>query len=484
MSYGNQHNDNHNRNTNAFTVANNPSAATITLTTTNRDNIVSNNYNFFAMPHPVAMYTRQDGSWYAGDPYHGMNGMQDLRSYEYVSNLDQVVVDPTLSGHETMHPRVAPVPEFHHIGNQSHGEPTRSRLFWDNRVCASESQVPQSPLAGEYDYQNDGHISAVASPDTLSSREYPQFIPAESHQAVTIYNYYEEAEADGWSVVWNKPEDDRSIPSTNDEERIWVRRVRDAIANNEGVNEKRAGKAFSNRWAEGATYYTLRAFEKRAWRIVKFATTIHRDGWSEEILDSELWASIKATEGWTFDRRLESIITLLSYSKRACEDLLKGDRFFAIVGAPSMLKKRCEDNKRSNTRKEERLRMTSKEVVKTEKVVKAKKVVKTEKVAKTEKVVKTEKGEKDSTGAMGAKKSKKRKREAEEVPMAKEEDVNASGDQPRSTKRARVEEEMPEEALGDSEGLSPSKRSRIEEVDLGDWVHINLFEEEEEDVPF
>ena len=69
-------------------------------------------------------------------------------------------------------------------------------------------------------------------------------------------------------VYWNPPSDDTTIPSTQAEINACVDDVVAAMRNNEGCREKDTTKAFRNRWAQGATHYTVAEFYAAAQLLV------------------------------------------------------------------------------------------------------------------------------------------------------------------------------------------------------------------------
>jgi hypothetical protein len=86
---------------------------------------------------------------------------------------------------------------------------------------------------------------------------------------------------------------------------------------------------------------------------------IHTTGWKKFICDSTVRSSIKGTSEWTFEKRSTELIELLKFSKRTCEDLLKGEKLHSIVGAPHVLQTRTKSNLASNKRKADRIRVAT-----------------------------------------------------------------------------------------------------------------------------
>lgn len=79
-----------------------------------------------------------------------------------------------------------------------------------------------------------------------------------------------EAAAVNKITYWEPPANDDTIPATQAEIEAWVKKLLDAIKNNEGclrTNKDKDSSAFISRWAEGASYFSARALEAAAWKL-------------------------------------------------------------------------------------------------------------------------------------------------------------------------------------------------------------------------
>ncbi|PSN65472.1 hypothetical protein BS50DRAFT_455393, partial [Corynespora cassiicola Philippines] len=155
---------------------------------------------------------------------------------------------------------------------------------------------------------------------------------------------------------WNPPSPDSTIPETKQQKKDWIKRLIAAIKDTTDVRERTTSKPFLNRWGPNASFYEEKDFAIIAWRILLLTIRIHKQGWNSYLADKTLRADIKASEGLTFQGRIESILELLSSSKRTCEDLLKNDRLHQVVGAPKRLITRTRTNQVANSNKAVRIR--------------------------------------------------------------------------------------------------------------------------------
>ncbi|KAH5125479.1 hypothetical protein HBI68_093450 [Parastagonospora nodorum] len=152
-------------------------------------------------------------------------------------------------------------------------------------------------------------------------------------------------------VYWKTPENDRTIPTTDDEKYTCVKSIVAAFRNNEGCKEVSTRPVFRNRWGADATHYTKEELENAAWDIIDAMIHIHTVGWTKKLLDQKLRDQVQKTMYCTFEDRFNGLVKLLTNSKRTCEDLLKSERFYTTIGNPFELEMRTSSNKNSNKRK-------------------------------------------------------------------------------------------------------------------------------------
>ncbi|KAF2996217.1 hypothetical protein E8E13_002394 [Curvularia kusanoi] len=152
-------------------------------------------------------------------------------------------------------------------------------------------------------------------------------------------------------VYWEPLQNDHSIPTSRGQVEDCVRMLVAAIKNNKGCvksNEDNDSIAWSNRWADGATYFAANIPESVAWKIVDLAIKIHQKGWSEATADPKLRHDIYYTMRLSFQERLDLIKKVLTLAKDTCGDLIKGKRFHEVVGSPQVVYQRIHCNKQSN----------------------------------------------------------------------------------------------------------------------------------------
>jgi hypothetical protein len=82
-----------------------------------------------------------------------------------------------------------------------------------------------------------------------------------------------------------------------------------------------------------------------AWVILALAESLHCNGPSVFVsFDKHFWKKVEKTKLWTFAKRLEKTIALLSTSKARCGKLLAGVDLQAVVAVPEKLLKRTRSN--------------------------------------------------------------------------------------------------------------------------------------------
>jgi hypothetical protein len=149
-------------------------------------------------------------------------------------------------------------------------------------------------------------------------------------------------------VLFNSPSPDATIPTTPEEQQEIVKRLIKAIRNTDGVRDIPHKPSFIHRWGKKSKYFSVGDFEKLGWLILRWVVQIHLDGWKYPIWDEKLRKAIQKTAGMTFKERIDAIINLLHHNKRTCEDLLKGEKLFTVIGIPLGLQSRVKQNKTQN----------------------------------------------------------------------------------------------------------------------------------------
>ncbi|KAF2743739.1 hypothetical protein M011DRAFT_489478 [Sporormia fimetaria CBS 119925] len=135
------------------------------------------------------------------------------------------------------------------------------------------------------------------------------------------------------------PKPDPTIPQVLETTQLFVKMVTLAISNTSDIIEKPTNKVIQNRWQPDSTYYTPSDFEALAWRIVAFAIAVHKNGWVCPVRDRLTMERIKKTKKWTFEERIVHICDFLRTSKSACDEMLRMNKFYSIIGNPVALGK-------------------------------------------------------------------------------------------------------------------------------------------------
>ncbi|CAN9117223.1 unnamed protein product [Alternaria alternata] len=152
-------------------------------------------------------------------------------------------------------------------------------------------------------------------------------------------------------VYWTAPADDNTIPSSPAEINTCIDTLTKAIQNRENCREKTTTGQHRNRWLAGSTYYTEDQFKAAARDLVLAMVEIHTNGWTKTIYDKGERENCQVTMFYTFEDRFEALRELLHCSKTTCQDILKGTRFYTIIGNPRTLTSRTATNKTANAHK-------------------------------------------------------------------------------------------------------------------------------------
>ncbi|KAH9861065.1 hypothetical protein IAQ61_010801, partial [Plenodomus lingam] len=151
------------------------------------------------------------------------------------------------------------------------------------------------------------------------------------------------------------PTDDPSIPNSQNQHDTHVSGLVSAMRNNKGCLESNTTEEFITRWQDDATYYTYAELHTAADELVTEMTKIHKEGWKKPIYDSGRRELYRKTIYFTFNDRYEAVREYLKCSKTICADIMKGERFWSLLGNPTELMKRAMTNQRSNKTKGIRL---------------------------------------------------------------------------------------------------------------------------------
>lgn len=159
-----------------------------------------------------------------------------------------------------------------------------------------------------------------------------------------FFSNAEEAASANRLRYWEPPANDNSIPTTQVEIEAWVRRLVDAMLNDQGclkTNSEQESRSHVNRWSAGAQFYRRRAIEAVAWRLLvsfsvvtyndrpstdilqQLAKDVHEIGWREAIAEPKLRSDIYYSMDFTFQQRMHMVERILQVSQLAVHN-----RFF------------------------------------------------------------------------------------------------------------------------------------------------------------
>lgn len=137
------------------------------------------------------------------------------------------------------------------------------------------------------------------------------------------------------------PGPDITIPAKLDQKQLLVKRLLVAICN---TNDAIKGP----RWDEDSEYYTVDQHERLAWRLLELLRELHLYGWTFPVDDKATMTDVLRTKDMTFRERFESVEKYLTVCKRRCEDLLKCDHIYRVIGMPTKLMTDMRSNKTNN----------------------------------------------------------------------------------------------------------------------------------------
>ncbi|KAG9194416.1 hypothetical protein G6011_04451 [Alternaria panax] len=136
---------------------------------------------------------------------------------------------------------------------------------------------------------------------------------------------------------WHAPQEDETIPQTEEEHRKIVMMLVNAFKDM-GIAKDTAANAYRKRFIPGETsYYQDWAIEACAWDIIDKATSIHTEGFSIPIYDRSIVDCIGQTQKWLFQERIDWICQVLKSSKHVAVTLMKHEKNWVTIGAPHKL---------------------------------------------------------------------------------------------------------------------------------------------------
>ncbi|OCK83945.1 hypothetical protein K432DRAFT_422953 [Lepidopterella palustris CBS 459.81] len=151
---------------------------------------------------------------------------------------------------------------------------------------------------------------------------------------------------------WLPPMGDDPLPSTDQEKRKLVLRLRNAILNTQDTNDKKSN-AYKFRWERAHPPYLVQYVDRVAWSIMQKVIDLYRNGFTAPIFDPAQDASFD--KEMPFKERMDKLIELFSFWKTSCDNVMKGEKINSYIHGPASSIKRISGNKASNIKRAERL---------------------------------------------------------------------------------------------------------------------------------
>ncbi|KNG46722.1 hypothetical protein TW65_06565 [Stemphylium lycopersici] len=146
-----------------------------------------------------------------------------------------------------------------------------------------------------------------------------------------------EAQAPMERAQWRTPVYDDTVPKTNEEAQIVVKRFVEAMKDMSLARDT-LGSAYRKRMTTGGSMsYEDWAIEACAWDILRRVISIHTEGFKAPIYDKTIVDHIGQTQEWTFRDRINWICVVLMTSKSVVVTLMKNEKIWTIIGAPHKL---------------------------------------------------------------------------------------------------------------------------------------------------
>ncbi|OCK83946.1 hypothetical protein K432DRAFT_389940 [Lepidopterella palustris CBS 459.81] len=173
-------------------------------------------------------------------------------------------------------------------------------------------------------------------------------------QTGMFFHSYEEAMA-----AFNQPrrlrKTDDPLPTTDEEKFALVRRLIHSILDSSCAKDQ-VTRQFERRWKDDK-FWDLPAVHVLAWAILDVAIKLHKDGWTNPILDPTQLGLPFVDKHLRFYERIDKICILLSNYKSACNALMKFEKLPQIVAGPVKSYNRSGTNNVGNVKKAEQIKV-------------------------------------------------------------------------------------------------------------------------------
>jgi hypothetical protein len=158
---------------------------------------------------------------------------------------------------------------------------------------------------------------------------------------------------------WSAPDDDPTLPTTQEERQEWVRELVRAFLDISQVQDKQ-GPTFKNRWYDQGhpelgykNYYDRKAIEKICWDIVDMTENLHRIGLKAfSCYDPAFQKLVAKTQELTFEDRMQKMIYLFSRYKARCDKIFKGSVLETYIADPDTMLHTAESNRDANDKRQ------------------------------------------------------------------------------------------------------------------------------------
>ncbi|UPX12020.1 uncharacterized protein EKO05_0002598 [Ascochyta rabiei] len=209
----------------------------------------------------------------------------------------------------------------------------------------------------------------IQAPSILTSRQ----TVTPDGEAPMYFRNHVESRGPMAQIQWHSPTPDASIPLTEAEERVCVRKLITAFTNIQHANDSNGSK-YKKRLDPMSDYYQPWAIEACAWDIVNEVKKIHTNGFQyDKIFDKEILRAMEQTKNLFFDERIIIICRMievpphpppmshqlpltdstntLQNSKFVGVNLLKDEKLITTIAAPFKLYASSLSNNVSNRRR-------------------------------------------------------------------------------------------------------------------------------------
>jgi hypothetical protein len=236
--------------------------------------------------------------------------------------------------------------------------PAQLQPTYDSFVPRGASQASGSASIGNVTGHNNSFIQQRNIQQNVAVLPQPQPGAVAPNQAGRQEGFLFDSLEHGLSLIsapdWNIPQNDDTIPNTDQKRCEWVLKLLTAMNNLDDVADSK-NKGFPERWpVDGnSTHFSPIGKEIVCWDVLGLAEDMHRQGPGILVsFDWTFWQNAQAEKDHTFEQRLTLIVQLLHFSKARCEKLLNNDGLLqSVVAFPKNLFQATGRNMKVNASK-------------------------------------------------------------------------------------------------------------------------------------